>query len=199
MGYWASNYWAAAHWRPDYWRDFGVAVFRLYDAASGTLLRIIDGEAPYTSDLSAIFAAGKWTLGLTRVDVYGTESEMATLTITVGGGGTITQELVVPALVRARPLASGEIELRWISANTTDQLDPTEFEIAEQSDLGTILDTIAANGERSFTATLGPFTDASTVRLAVRPSDGASMRGEWVGADAVVADSEGPPMPDVIP
>ena len=199
MGYWATNYWAAAHWRPDYWRDFGVTAFRLYDAASGTLVRVLGGGTPYEFDLSGVFDAGTWTLGLTRVDAYGSESTMATLTIVIDGGGAVAQELVVPSLVRARPLSGGGVELRWISANTTDQLEPTEFEIADQSDLGTVLDTIDAGGERSFAVTLSSFADAATVRLAVRASDGASARGEWVLADAVVADATGPPTPDVIP
>lgn len=199
MGHWVTDYWAGWHWRPDHWRDFGVAAFRLYDAANGTLLRVLDGDEPYSADIANMFAAGSWTLGLSRVDVFGSESDRTLLTVQADSGGDVATQIVTPSVVRARPLAGGEIELRWISANTTDQLAPTEFEVAEQSSLGVALETIAANGQASFAAVVGPFPNSATIALAVRATDGASRATEWVFADAVVSDSSAPPTPDVLP
>ncbi len=197
-GYWPEDYWVEGYWPLEYWGAIDAASFRLYDVGAGTLLRTLDGSEPFACDLTNILPAGQWVIGLTRVDQYGSESEMARFAIEIDGAGDAARQLVFPTLVRARPLAGGQVELRWISANTTDQLDPTEFEIADQTELATILRTVAAQGQRSFETTLGPFSRGATVALAVRASNGASQRGTWALSDAVVADNEAPPAPVVI-
>ncbi|MEL6311799.1 MAG: hypothetical protein AAFQ17_05435, partial [Pseudomonadota bacterium] len=124
------------------------------------------------------------------------KSEPATITLNVGASDTETAT-IEPTSLLAVATAAGGVAVSWISVDRTGLLTrPAEFEVAEASDLATILATVAGGvGVRS--TELSGFTDGQAVQLAVRSSDGlvSGSRGDWIYANAVGADSSGPATP----
>lgn len=174
--------------------------FRLYNQVSGELLAHV--AAHRTSfDLDQLgLADGDYTLGLSQVDAWGSESDRAEIEVSIAGGSA-AGALLDPRDLRTWPEAGGKVKLRFAAWTATGSAQrPAEYEIAEAADLSTILATVDGGfviGE----VELGPFAHGSTQRLRVRASDGQAggERGDWVEAPPVVADTQGPPVPALKP
>lgn len=178
---------------------------RLWDQVSGWLLATaplpVDPLTAFSFDLAALeLAEGDHELGVSAVNVYGCESARATVDVLIGAGGEVALDFIDPTEVVAEALAGGVVAVSWSAVvdltSEATQTTPAEFEVAEASDLGTILATVGWNGARVFRSELA-FADALEVTLAVRSSDGvvAGLRGPWVEAAVVVADASGPAVP----
>lgn len=175
--------------------------FEVRSSVDGELVLIfpqwLDGEV-VPAILTGLLAEGRWALEVTRQDEYGNSSEPARIIVDIGSDGVPVANLVIPRVIRATAVAAGNVELEWHGINDGTLVEPAEYEITEASDLGTVLTTVTAGGLVHFTESVGPFSHGSTVRLAVRASDGASLFGLWVFAEPVVADSVGPPAPTIL-
>jgi hypothetical protein len=181
--------------------------YRLYDeaelAADPGALPIAEAAVDATSlDLSTLgLADGRYTLGLSYVDDWGSESERTRIAAAIESGAVRT-ELLPPSDLRAWAIAGGKVTLTFALARLpfsgVIHQPAAEYEIAEAGDLSTILATVA--GGNFIETELGPFNDGDTVRLRVRASDGQApgsggLRGPWIQAPAVVADASAPPVP----
>lgn len=180
--------------------DGTLEQFRLYDQATGTMLLAIPGSLR-TADISGLVNEGGHTLGLTRMDKYGNESDAddAEIAVEYDGAGDAEAEMVAPEIVNVRAAASGYVEMVWQAPNVDgEQIDATEFEIVDASDTGTVLATVPAAGAREWTQQVGPFTHGRTMRLMIRSSDGVSAYSPWVSAEPVVADAQAPQAPVIV-
>jgi hypothetical protein len=172
------------------------------------LLLTVPGSERSVS-LGGLFAAGDWTLGMTRVDQYGNESDPddATISLEVDGGGNVATQLIDPSNVYVEAIAGGAVRVEFHAvqpmtpgSGAAQQVMATEFEVADAADLSTILATITRGNQTVIRETLAPgggFSHGQKVRLYVRASDGASNRGPWVAGNVVAADSEAPVVPQV--
>lgn len=167
--------------------------FRIYRMDTGAL--IATATSPFSWTITGL-PDGEHVLGVQRVDQYLNRSTITTITVRIVGGVPYVA-MVDPSNVQTRPVAGGNIRLTWLSINDGQQVNPVEFEVAHQSSPGTILQTVAFAGP-SYTRDLGPYTNAETVRLIVRSSNGAGRVGRWVDAPPVVADSAPPPVPVLV-
>lgn len=180
---------------------------RLYDQATGYLVAVepppVSPATAFAFDLDGLLAEGSYTLSVSAVNLYGCESEVETIGVEVGSGGSVDQGMIQPTNVYAEVLAAGLVAIGWDAiedlTSDTNQLKPVAFEVAEAGDLATILSTISYRNTRIHRDDVGPFANGTTVTLGVRSSDGvvAGVRGPWVYASAVVADSVGPATPDI--
>jgi hypothetical protein len=179
---------------------------RLYDQGTGDLLVTIplpvEPGTAFAFDLAALgLSEGAYELGVTATNEYGCVSDVATIDVLVDAGGSPATDLIRPDDVTAEAIAGGEVRLRWTAlgdvAQAASQVEPAEFEVAETGDLGTVLETVSWRRSRAFSVDVGAFTHGASVTLAVRASDGevSGLRGPWVEAGAVVADSVGPDVP----
>ncbi len=183
----------------------GVLVYD--DAEAGDLIAHeelpVSPATAWAADLDGLLTEGVYTLGVLIVNEYGCASERETIEVVIGSGGEVDQGMINPTNVYAEVLAAGMVALVWDAiedlSSDTNQIEPAEFEIAESGDLSTILATTAYRTIRLHRDEVGPFSDGATVTLAVRASDGeeSGVRGDWVYADAVVADAVGPATPDI--
>lgn len=173
------------------------------------VIGVVDGSAgngAFDLDLADRLPAGRWVLGVRKVDQYGTMGDMATLEVVVGDEAEAAGELVRAQGLTAEAWAGGMIGLRWLASLTSTpaegvrglQLPAAEWEIAAAEAPGTILATIDGGRLRVLSVLVGPFVNASTVYLLVRASDGEvdGVRGPWMAAPPVVADSEAPAVPE---
>jgi hypothetical protein len=178
--------------------------YRLYDQFDDALLAEAAVDAT-SLDLSTLgLADGRYTLGLSYVDDWGSESERTRIAAAIESGAVRT-ELLPPSDLRAWAIAGGKVTLTFALARLpfsgVIHQPAAEYEIAEAGDLSTILATVA--GGNFIETELGPFNDGDTVRLRVRASDGQAVsgggsggkRGPWIQAPAVVADASAPPVP----
>lgn len=178
--------------------------FRLY--VDGQLAATIPGAVREFDWLTLGLATGTYKLELTRVHSCNRESDPAVYVLEVGDGGTPSQGLAPPSSIVTRAIAAGDVALRFLvvvrsSLTESGMVLAPEYEVAEASDLDTILGALEARaGQVVFNAELGPFPHGSTVDLRIRASDGVpgGVRGAWIPAPRVVADSEGPAAPDVL-
>ena len=184
--------------------------FVLYDVPSGDVVREI-APTETSFDLTGMLPVGEWGLALTRRDQYGNESDQADglITVEISAGGSVTTDLVLPADVGSRALKGGEVEVNWsiapgITPSVTPgsggehQAIPASFELAEASDPSTVLATVPGGRRGVFRVEVGPFAHDLTVRLLVRPKDGAGNPGDWTDVPPVVADAVGGVVPEVI-
>lgn len=180
---------------------------RFYDRSHGGLIWAlplpVSPATAFAYDLDGVLAEGIYTIDVTAVNLYGCESAVASIEVVIGSGGAVDQGMINPANVYAEVLAAGMVAVVWDAiedlSSDTNQIEPAEFEIAESGDLSTILATTAFRTIRLHRDEVGPFSDGASVTLAVRASDGeeSGVRGDWVYADAVVADTVGPATPDI--
>lgn len=177
--------------------------FRLYDQASGELGAEL-GADDRSFDLAALeLEPGQHVLELSAVNAWGGESERATLAVTINEDGAAV-ELTPATNLRTWPLAGSHVAVSWIAASGATDQDyqrPATYEIGRlEGSSVALLDEVAAGRVRQFEASVGPFADGETVRLAVRPSDGEpdGLRGPWVKAPASVAYAQPPETPEAV-
>ena len=194
----------------------GAAMFHVYtiDAAGLVIDRIATAaDADRSLDLAGLLDEGTHRLAVTRQDLYGTQSvfalanrdtglrAIATIEVTVGEAGEVVRQLVQPQITSVVVEAEGMIAMAWRSVDLSGtQQAPAEWEIAEASDLNTIIETIPAGRHAIAGATVGPFADTSPTSLALRASDGIldGQRSPWVYATAVTVDLTPPPVPMLV-
>lgn len=192
--------WAAALQVFDY-----PPLYHLYDMSTGKVLIDVD-PAGTSFDLTilstiGLVSAGGWTLGLARVDQYGTESDPADaqIIVEIEGDGDALTEVAAPETLTAVVLAAGMIRLRWQIHRQAYQALPAEFEVADAADLATpLVDPVTGNRVGIFEVEIGPFSHGQTVRPRIRATDGASFVGPWVGDLVVIADNQAPPAAEVV-
>jgi len=175
-------------------------MFRLYllrDGVEPVFWRAYD-PADRSLALSGLdLPDGDFTLALTRVDQYGSESDPLDALIAISAAGGVA----VPRLARAERLqavavAGGDILLTWLVKSQNGETLPPRWQIALASDPDSILLSRAGVRGGLVSATVGPYADGQTVELAVRAAreDGSSLPGApWQNFPAVVADAAGPP------
>jgi hypothetical protein len=170
--------------------------FRLYNQATGEIIADIQ-PGDRTLDLTGILPDGQWTLGLTRVDVYGNESIKATIRTRMSGGAA-SAGVISPTRTRARIEAAGVVVIGWDAIPADGQADAVSFELASVQDPDTILATVTQGETRrySYTLTAG---HGQTVRLMVRSVGEDGARSVWVPMPVVVADAQGPQPPELVP
>jgi hypothetical protein len=170
--------------------------FRLYNQTTGEIIADIEpGDRVF--DLAGLLPDGQWTLGLTRLDVYGNESIRATIRTRMSAGEA-TAGVISPTRTTARIEAAGVVVIGWDAIPVNGQADAVSFELASVQDPETIIATVVQGEVRrhSYTITAG---HAETVRLMVRSVSGDGARSVWVPMPVVVADGQGPQPPELIP
>lgn len=176
-----------------------IHAFQVIDEASASVLAEIDGQIKTINVPGLGLNDGVHTLGVQYFDVWSQSSYRTPIVIEISGSDVETQ-MADPSNVQVVPISAGSLRLSWIVLPSVTQTTPAEIEIAELSDLGTIIETIAATGISFFSVELGPYADASTKRLRLRSSDGeaSGQRGPWIEVPPVVTDAVGPVSPDVV-
>ncbi len=173
--------------------------FAIYNAATGNLLTITAHNARDidASVLGRLLGEGLWSLTMTRVDQYGSESPVASIKIKIDALGNMTTDLRRVSDVRAVPKVGGLIHLSWLVEPFKPWMrDPVNYEIEDQS-TGSIIATVSHTGSSTHETDVGPFTDGTTVRLWIRTAD-ATDASPWFSVPAVVADALGPAPPSII-
>ena len=150
-------------------------------------------------DLNHLLPQGLWTLGLSYVDQYGSESPQAMIEVEFDADGHVVSQLREIDTIEAAALAGGYIALIiTLEDKQAWHRNPMGFEVFDTSSQ-MVIGTIAASGNGAYIteATAGPFTHGLTKRLKVRPYD-ATGYGVWSNVPSVVVDSEGPVAPVVV-
>jgi len=167
--------------------------FRLYNQTTGEIIADIE-PGDRALDLTGILPDGQWTLGLTRLDVYGLESTRAIIRVLIGSGSA-SSGMVKPTNTTARLQAAGVVVYTFDSIPVDGLSDPVSFEVAHVSDLSTVIATITQGPVRRLTYTYTG-THGQTVRLMVRSVGAGGARSVWVALPVMVADAQGPVAPE---
>jgi len=210
--------------------------FRLYDmtgvtAGAGRLLMTRGAEGVASSgggvfDLERLgLSAGRYTLEVTAVDAWGTESARASesddlngvIEVVIGAYGSPATELVGVSQVRGYAAEAGSVAVEWVSAprfGGAVQVAASAFELTVTAAGGTIpgedavvVATVLSEGGARFKRTLTlaehGVADGSMLMFWVRSSDGVAVgsggrRTAWVGGASVRVDATGPGLARVV-
>ena len=180
--------------------------FRLYTLNPTNLIDTLP-SSPLTADLTGVFPEGESTVGLSRIDQFGTESDITELKISIDGSGEVSTKASNPSNLKIKDKGGGVIELEWLAVDLVSlessgqnelQNDPTDFQVANSSDLSTILDTVAFVAKKSFySSTVSGFADGENISLAVR-SRKSGANQEWILSQHIVVDAQSPEIPKIL-
>lgn len=150
-------------------------------------------------------ADGEHDCELVYVDAWGIESDAVYQRLSLAADASQASSGMIPAsAIATSALAGGRVRLSWIASDLDGGLaEAASYEVADASDLATVLLTQAAGRRRDFSGIeLDPgMSHGTTANLRLRASDGqvGGLRGLWVAAPPVVIDSEGHGAPTVYP
>lgn len=179
-----------------------VQGFRVRHASTQELLLEVPPNER-AADFAALgLADGDYPLEVTYVDAYGCESLPAKYRLNLIGSNA-SQGLAYITQGRVDPRADGNVAVYLFISNPDNALlRPAAIEFARAETPEAVLETQTLDRavQGNINSSLGPFAHGETVRLRARTSDGApgGRRSEWFDLPAFVADTEGPPTPQIL-
>lgn len=167
--------------------------FQIYNQVTGLRIGQVRAADANEFDVTSQLGDGKWSVGVSYLDGYGTESEISELDVEISGG-SLVKALVTPSNVRSYAEAGGYVVVVWDAIVGDGEEAAAEFEI----DDGTSTTTVTAGNRNRYTQQIGPYTTGDTIRPRIRATDGGSDASSWVDVPAVVADATGPDAPRIV-